>query len=133
MYAAAVELSLDALSTDRGRERVFEALAAALAAANVELLRSRRLPMLYASGVEYIGDDDGGEDPWRDALRVLELGGGDCDDLVPWRLAELWLAGVRASPVAHLEHFADGTSRVHLTVRLPDGRVEDPSRVLGMR
>jgi hypothetical protein len=104
-------------------------------------------PPLYASGVRYEEDKPGRED-WRDCYEVLKRGKGDCDQLVAWRVGELRARGVWAEPVVKwqqvpkdmmvkLGHPAamvpeTGISMIHCSVRLPDGRIEDVSKNLGM-
>lgn len=134
MYAIQVELTaLDSLRSDRARERCIEQILDALAACNLELMKSVRLPRLYSSGVRYQNDEDEPIDRWKDAAQVLRDGHGDCDDLVPWRLAELWLDGIPARSVAHLTREADGSVLFHATLVLGNGQPEDPSERLGMR
>jgi hypothetical protein len=133
VYVAQVELAcLDSLKSDRARERCIEYLLVALAQCNLEFLKANHFtPPLYKSGVTYCGDM-GPDDPWKDIPQVLKDGCGDCDDLVPWRLAELWLRGVQASPVAHLETDSEGNALFHVTIATPSGDTEDPSIMLGM-
>ena len=112
---------------------------------NRALIRAGVLPPLYKSGVRYRPE------PWRggieevaDAWTVLRRGWGDCDDLSPWRTAELQEAG---DAKAHTKvswkprRRPDGSPVMvrgrpvfvwHVTTRRGDGRVEDPSRYLGM-
>lgn len=59
---------------------------------------------------------------------------GDCNELVPVRVAELWRAGIRAVPwlVKPLPN-AQGGLTYHTVVKyLDDGSHEDPSLILGM-
>jgi len=56
-------------------------------------------------------------------------GGGDCEDLAAWRAAELRIAGEPARVV--VVRSAPGV--LHAVVRRANGRIEDPSRRLGMR
>lgn len=102
---------------------------------------------LYASGVRYKEDDPGHED-WSDVYATLKRGNGDCKKLVAWRIAELRCSGIDCEPVIKWQHIpqdvamqigypswfvnADGLWMVHCLVRFPDGRVEDPSKILGM-
>jgi hypothetical protein len=61
-------------------------------------------------------------------LQVLAEGGDcDCDDVAPWRAAELQLAGVAATAVPVKDPIG-----WHCIVQFADGRTEDPSRVIGM-
>jgi hypothetical protein len=123
---------LDSLS-DRAAERVIEALIDGLAVANLEYLKAHpETPMLYASGVRY-EDEESLLDEWRNIPAVLALGVGDCDDLVPWRIAELWMAGYsQARAIAHLQRMKEGKVLFHVLVRIQGNQTEDPSQRLGM-
>jgi hypothetical protein len=68
-----------------------------------------------------------------DIPALYRRGKGDCNELVPVRVAELWRAGIAASPylVKGEPNFGGGVS-YHAVVLWPDGSVEDPSLVLGM-
>lgn len=148
--------------------------------ANRLLIRAGKVPKLYTSGVRYRPEPwpstclkCGAKNPPRrstcsrcgskemsfveefaDALTVLKRGWGDCDDLSPWRTAELQEAGdlaadskiswkVRCKNCAARVNDSNGGAchrcgsrrrfRVfHVTTRRGDGRVEDPSQYLGM-
>lgn len=92
-----------------------------------------RTPGLYESGVVYREEPPGAED-WQDIPTTLAMECGDCEDLACWRAAELRVRrGVRAVADFTRETQADGTVLYHIVVRLPDGSIEDPSRLLGMR
>jgi len=72
----------------------------------------------------------------------------NCDNLAAWRTAELRVAGIAAEPVIKWQWVprevmighgypsamlpGDGVWLVHCEVRHPDGRIEDPSKILGM-
>lgn len=118
------------------------------------------IPPLYLSGVRYREEPPGHED-WIDAPGVLQQGHADCEDLAAWRAAELRVAG-RMDPTGRLAALGycdvepvikwqwiprellerqgypkdklprDGVWLVHCVVRWPDGRIEDPSKILGM-
>lgn len=101
-----------------------------LTEADVAYLRKHpRTPRLYASGVRFRREPPH-EERWNDVPEVLRLRYGDCEDLAAWRCAEWRLAGVWARPLlrsggrAHL---------LHAVVLLPDGRIEDPSKRLGLK
>lgn len=105
------------------------AAVAALAALNGLYLRSHSAPLLYASGVEYcepVQASHGGQDLLT-IPKVLKAGAGSCGDLSAWRIAELHFEGERAEPIM---------TRIgnlwHVRVRRGDGRIEDPSALLGM-
>lgn len=92
----------------------------------------RRVPSLYTSGVRFRREHkrwrDVGEERFVLPSLVLLQGGGDCDDLVVWRCAELRLAGIDARAVL----VRQSPTLDHLVVGLPDGTLEDPSATLGM-
>lgn len=109
----------------------------------------RPYPRLYDSGVYYREEKPGFED-WPDVPTVLEQGWGDCEDLAGYRAAELRVYdGIDAVPVIKWKWIPanqmkdagyppgsiprDGVWLVHCLVRYPDGRIEDPSKILGMR
>jgi len=94
------------------------------------------LPRLYESGVKYIREAKG-QERWLDVLHIIKEGGGDCEDLACWRVAELRHQGVRAKPFAKWAKDAAGTFHYHAQVvrYREDGThyIEDPSHRLGMR
>lgn len=61
---------------------------------------------------------------------VLRRGWGDCDDLAPWHAASLRHSG--ADPGARARVYRSGPRRWHAVVQRSDGRVDDPSKALGM-
>ena len=108
------------------------------------LLFNPHTPALYSreAGMRYVNDPPGVEN-WREIGQALPLREGDCKVFTAWRAAEYQLQGVAARPAfgwrmvpapeGHPQVSA-GTPMllIHFFVRLPNGRVEDPSRVLGM-
>lgn len=90
-------------------------------------------PLLYRSGVRYQEEPKGQED-WQDVPTTIGMGIGDCEDLACWRAAELAVRyGIQARPIFKEQRREDGSFLYHIVVRYPDGREEDPSRILGMR
>lgn len=100
------------------------------------------VPPLYSSGVRYEN-----EPPWKFDGRpaeefacipiVLARGFGDCDDLSPWRVAELRRAGEPAKIRIQwkrktLANGTKGRKYFHIVVRRANGDIEDPSAKLGM-
>lgn len=83
-------------------------------------------PPLYKSGVRY-EEEPGEQDQWQDIPITLGIGHGDAEDLACWRAAELQVQGIEAWPTFDFEHGC-----LHPKVRLPNGTLEDPARVLGM-
>jgi len=63
---------------------------------------------------------------------LLRRGKGDCNELVPMRVAELWRVGLAASPYLTREKNDRGGWTYHAIVLWPDGSSEDPSLILGM-
>lgn len=103
----------------------------ALAAHNLDLMRMYGAPKLYSAGVRYRREPKRTE-MWRDARWVLEHGHGDCEDLSAYLAAERVLEGDRKARPAIRGRWIDGKWTYHVVVRRGDGRIEDPSRVLGM-
>ena len=106
----------------------------ALVLVNCSWLREHpRTPTLYESGVRYL-EEPPGRDDWQDIPETLTRGDGDCEDLACWRLAELrvrWFEDAR--PFVKCTVSTPRHVVYHVQVRRSDGRIEDPSRVLGMR
>lgn len=106
------------------------ALLRALVETNMDQLRRHpRMPQLYGSGVRYQRE---GRERFSDAAATLRRGYGDCEDLAAWRVAELRNAGEDARPAFRLRTFVGGPPLYHVLVARGDGRIEDPSRRLGM-
>lgn len=93
------------------------------------LQRHPNTPPLLKSGVRYMQQPPGVE-RFKPIPLVLAAGEGDCDQLAPWRAAELRVRhGIRAMP----EVKQMGPNLWHVFVRMPNGRAEDVSAHLGMR
>jgi len=100
-----------------------------LVSLNRYYMRTRMVPLLYQSGVVYAREVKGRHSEiWQTCVQVARSKVGDCEDLAAYRVAEL------------CEHGEDAKIRLtlkgrtwHVTVRRGDGRIEDPSRRLGMR
>lgn len=87
--------------------------------------RGDRVPLLYRSGVRYAKQPPETFLTWP---KVLARGVGDCDQLCGWRAAELQERGVDARAVPIMIRPA----LMHVVIRFPNGRIEDPSKRLGM-
>ncbi len=74
----------------------------------------------------------GGGEQFREIPRIIENGGGDCDNVAAWRCAELRELGIGARPYITWRRRADGGMTYHVIVLWPDGGSEDPSLLLGM-
>jgi hypothetical protein len=114
----------------------------------------KKWPLLYRSGAHYEREPPG-QEHWPDLQSLLEMVDGpgqypgpwgDCEDLACWRTAELreaaqhkgkdgaWVkGGVKAKPFAKWRRGPEGQFNYHALVLRPDGKIEDPSLVLGMR
>lgn len=93
-------------------------------------VRRYRLPALYLSGVRYVAELKGREQ-WQSAVETYLTRVGDCEDLVAYRVGELWAAGRDARPHVRLVS-SRGFRLYHCRVWTPSG-LEDPSKVLGMK
>jgi hypothetical protein len=58
----------------------------------------------------------------------------NCEDIACWRAAELDVRHrISARPIALEQKRPDGGMLYHIVVRYPNGQIEDPSKILGMR
>ena len=73
-----------------------------------------------------------GVETFYDTPRLYQRKKGDCNELVPARLGELWRAGVMAGPLLVKDKKDDGGYAYHALIQHPDGSSEDPSLILGM-
>lgn len=89
-------------------------------------------PPLYRSGVRYEQEPrnvfGAREEDFLTIPYMLARGVADCEDMSAARSAELIVRGIQARPVV-----MPVSGGYHVIVRLPNGRVEDPSARLGMR
>lgn len=133
-----VNLSLGSSSGWLHRSRVFgvaiKAILEATVLINLIYLRLHSVPPLYRCGVRYQEEPDDGMEEFATIPIIISRGWGDCDDLAPWRVAELRhtgedkKAGIRIS----WERQKNSRKLFHITVRRGNGTIEDPSRILGM-
>jgi len=102
---------------------------------NTSFLRAHpRFPRIYQSGVVYGREPVETREEFATAPAVLRAGWGDCDDLAPWRSAELVARhGIAARPLVTVVR--PGLWHVIVSIEGVDGRrlIEDPSRRLGMK
>jgi hypothetical protein len=103
------------------------------------LLRHPETPELYKSGVYYVDPPatGGQDDDWQDIPTTLAMGYGDCDDLAPWRAAELRKQGIMALAVSRVVYDRKMSAKLdnhfyscHALVQHPDGTMEDPTVIL---
>ena len=94
------------------------------------------VPPLYQAGVVYRREPscraESGAlricEEFLTARCVVDRRAGDCDDLGGYRAAELQLSGENARAIAR-----PSAAGWHVVVRRADGRIEDPSALLGMQ
>ena len=104
----------------------------ALTTVNHIFLQSHNVPALYKSGVRYQNEPKEWPNEHFDSVPVvLKRGWGDCDDLAPWRCAELRALGERAKIRIQWKRLPAGRL-FHIVVRRENGSIEDPSAILGM-
>lgn len=73
-----------------------------------------------------------GAEIFQDIPTLYRIKRGDCDRLVAARVAELWLAGIMASPYLISYANESGGTTYHAVVLHGDNTTEDPSLILGM-
>lgn len=113
--------------------KVLNILLKALVDIDVEYLKDNpQTPSIYQSGVRYVEEPAGIED-WRDIPTCLREREGDCEDFSCWRVAELRRQGIAAVPIFGFRTLSNGDVVYHIRVQYPDGKIEDPSKILGMR
>ena len=89
-------------------------------------------PRLRDGRVRYVRDPQRGDgvEHWKFVDQVYRDGYGDCEDLAPMLAAEFRVyEGLCAIAIVT----RSGPKTFHARVRLPDGKILDPSRALGMR
>lgn len=137
MYSPVFRIKAFNWISDPAKFRVMEMLLEALAEANAEFLREQpHTPWLYESEVVYMAEPDG-RDEWQDIPDTLERGNGDCEDLAAWRVAELRVRkGEKVAFVISVQEQrtkrGEPVTMYHIQLKRADGRVEDPSKLLGM-
>lgn len=105
---------------------------AALTALNEQYLRDHpNTPHLYQSGVRYRREGKylrgRQKEKWLTIPLLYIVRFGDCEDLAAANAAFHRVRGVKAIAVAKPSSIG-----FHIVTQLPDGTIEDPSRVLGM-
>jgi hypothetical protein len=92
-------------------------------------LRTHRVTPLYRSGVRYRREVSGSE-VWQTTPILYAEGVGDCEDLAAHRAAELIESGEDSGAKALIKQVRPGLW--HAVVQRGNGKVEDPSKRLGM-
>lgn len=107
----------------------------ALTRANRRILAAARaagrpFPPLYEAGIRYHNEQN--TEDWQTVDELYQSGAGDCEDLASALAAESQERGIMAWPAFYFRQRPNGSRLYHIVVRLPDGRILDPSRRLGM-
>lgn len=94
------------------------------------------LPRLYHSGVVY-QEEPPGEEEWLDIATLYKQRWGDCEDVACARVAERrFYDHVPCVPCIRFATYTTKKGRltlIHVLNLEPDGTIEDPSKLLGMR
>lgn len=122
---------------------------------NLAYLQRHKVPSLYHTGVRYRPEPPGSVEMFDDIPTVLGRGWGDCDDLAPFRLAQLWKEGETGARlrIRWVREKWDSPRLFHVNIRRAPGvqirrglfraldghgrpdngpPIEDPSVLLGM-
>lgn len=120
---------MDAVLTRIPRSsEIYEAALEGLTRMNEAIYRTDpSLPDIHDANVRY--RREAGE-VWRHAKDVLIEGWGDCEDLAGARAG--WLRARRVDPRARVIVKRTGPRMSHALVKRGNGKIEDPSRELGM-
>lgn len=124
----------------RGQGDIDFALRLATQIAVRELRANPWLPPLYKSDVRWKRDKctaamkaiPGACEPFKSPLQTYKDKEGDCDDVAPWRAAELIVYGRGRYPNAVAVSKRSPGIGYHVLVERGDGTTEDPSKRLGM-
>lgn len=106
-------------------------LEALVAVNRITLKSDASIKPLYSSGVVYQREPKG-QETFNDITVIRHYGYGDCAHLAAWRCAELRNAGENATLRLTWKVTRRGKRLFHVQVRRADGRIEDPSKLLGM-
>jgi hypothetical protein len=130
-------ISSTALRDVKELQRQAAAVAELVASQNQYLIRRlgrSRIPPLYKSGVLYRTDPSEWDPQFQyypDAEAILRRGWTDCKGAVAYRLADLRVEYPTLNFGVHTYPRRRGKDVcIHLQVQLPDGQIEDPSRLL---
>lgn len=109
-----------------------EAVITGVALASLSQLRNpsqaRYIAPLYGGKIRYQAEPPGRE-RWQTALETSRLGYGDCEDLSAFFCAVAWHLGETGARILIVK---PRPGLRHVVVRRADGRIEDPSKRLGM-
>jgi hypothetical protein len=128
--------SFDTLNPDQKVAILYSMLDALVLADTLYLQSNPGAPGVYQANLVYQPEEIGHDD-WRDVPSILDHGGGDCEDLACFRVAELRVrTGENCKPYVSWQLVQSqkyGTFTLyHIRVQRADGSIEDPSKILGM-
>ncbi len=100
----------------------------------LEYLTKANAPSDVKRAFKTLSNQVGGGETFRDIPRIIENGGGDCDNVACWRTAEIrHHLGVAAKPyITWRDGQTSGSKVYHVVTIWPDGSSEDSSLLLGM-
>jgi len=102
--------------------------------AKVREYLNKKAPADIVEAFDSMAEMVGSGEHFRDIPRIIENGGGDCDNVASWRCAELReKLRIPAKPYITWRKRPDGGTTYHVVTAYPDGTIEDPSRLLGMQ
>ena len=132
-----ITLVMDLFNGERERALSRQALSVMLDALyRIDVLYLQRhpeTPALYTTPIRYM-EEPIGQEEWQDIPTCLRMGIADCEDLACWRAAELTVKQNVPARAIHNEHRRpNGSYLYHILTRYPNGRLEDPSLIKGMR
>ena len=117
-------------------EMVMRDLLEVLVRVNRRYLRKHpETPRIYEADISYRRETTVEE--FNSIPVILKAGGGDCDDLSPWRVAELIErdrepARIYITCAETQDGMGEAKRLYHIRLKRADGTIEDPSEVLGM-
>jgi hypothetical protein len=117
-------------------EAVMRDLLQVLVRTNRRYLRKHpECPRIYEADISYRRETTVEE--FNSIPVILKAGGGDCDDLAPWRVAELIErdrepARIYITCAETQDGMGEAKRLYHIRLKRADGTIEDPSEVLGM-
>lgn len=125
-----IEVPVDAIERPGFVAYLVKCTIEGLARGYAPLFAHWHLPGLYESGVRFALEPAHGTGFEDFALPhdTLARGAGDCDDLVIYRLSQLYAAGENGA-ACHAQWLP--TNEIHVLVRRANGDLEDPSILLG--
>lgn len=139
MRTGRITLVMDLFQGERERplsRRALQTMLDALYRIDVLYLRAHpETPSIYDPRLRLLYMEEPiGQEEWQDLPTCIKMGICDCEDLGAARAAELTVKhNILARPIYREHRRPNGSYLYHILTRYPDGRLEDPSEILGMR